>query len=146
MADPQQTTADPSAAATMASAQSMFSDGSALVISDELKAQYPELIDLIVRSESMNDEERQYWINIMPIMTPEQVKNLNDILANERKQLAAIDQKYEQEIKQVGQEEYLKQVSQERKARLEERSVAEQQTKATEDTATEDILKQIGDA
>ena len=53
----------------------------------------------------MNDEERQYWINILPIMTPDQVKNLFDILDNERKQLAAIDAKYQTEIQKVSQSE-----------------------------------------
>lgn len=42
----------------------------------------------------MNNEERQYWINILPIMTQEQIKNLEEILASEKKQLAAIDKKY----------------------------------------------------
>lgn len=143
MADPQ-TNPDPSAAASMASTQSTFSDPAAgLVITDELKAKHPQLIDLIIHSESMNDEERQYWVNILPIMTPDQVKNLNDILTNERTQLAAIDKKYEKEISQVGQEEYLKQVDQERKVRMQERSSAEQQAKATEETTAEDLLKQI---
>lgn len=42
----------------------------------------------------MNKEERQYWINILPAMTPEQRKNLEEILQSERAQLAAIDAKY----------------------------------------------------
>lgn len=52
------------------------------------------LVALILGSESMNPEERQYWINILPVMTPDQRKNLEDILMNEKRQLAAIDAKY----------------------------------------------------
>ena len=81
MADQPQTTGNPPKA-------------SGLVIPPEIQAQFGPLIDLIRGSESMNDEERQYWINILPIMTPDQRKNLEDILVSEKQQLAAIDAKY----------------------------------------------------
>ena len=67
------------------------SGATGLKIPDDVRSKFPELIDLIVASESMNDEERQYWINILPIMTPEQTEDLRGILDNERKQLEAID-------------------------------------------------------
>ncbi len=56
---------------------------------------FPELTALVLGSESMNDEERQYWLNILTIMTPEQRKSLEDILMNEKRQLASIDAKYQ---------------------------------------------------
>lgn len=67
---------------------------STLAVPEELRKKYGSLIDLIVSSESMNDEERQYWINILPVMTEAQIGNLQQILQNERDQLAAIDAKY----------------------------------------------------
>lgn len=91
----------------------------------------------------MNDEERQYWINILPIMTPEQIQNLKEILDNEEKQLAAIDEKYAKEIERIGQGELVKQTEEQRKSRRSARESAEQTHKREEDRATEDLLKKI---
>ena len=117
-----------------------------LQISEELRKKYPDLVELIQRSESMNDEERQYWVNILPVMTPEQVQNLRDILENERKQLAAIDAKYQTEVDKLGQAEVARQTGEERRAQRLERTGKETAHKHEEDKATEDILKQIEDA
>ena len=114
-----------------------------LVIPDDLKARYPELLELIVRSESMNNEERQYWVNILPIMTPDQVQNLRDILLNERRQLAAIDQKYAKEIEQIGQAQVIKKAAEERRHKRQERAAAEAADHEDELGTEEDLLKQI---
>ena len=45
-------------------------------IPETVKQQYPDLIPLILQTESMTDDERQYWFQILPIMTDEQVKKL----------------------------------------------------------------------
>lgn len=115
----------------------------AVKIPDDLKQKFPELIDLILKSESMNDEERQYWVNILPVMTPEQIQNLKDILTNERDQLAAIDKKYSKEIEKIGEDQLLKKVEEERRKRRDERSKGEEQLKKTEDAQTEEILGKI---
>lgn len=114
-----------------------------LTIPDDVKTKYPELIELVLGSESMNNEERQYWINILPIMTPDQVQNLKDILMNEKRQLAAIDQKYAKEIEQIGQAQLIKHTEEERRKKREERRQAEQMQSQTEESAEEDILQQI---
>lgn len=114
-----------------------------LTIPDETAQKWPDLIELIKKSESMNDEERQYWINILPIMTPEQQQSLRDILVNERDQLAAIDAKYAKEIQSVGEEQFIKQVGEERRARSEERAKAEQQDKSQESASADALLQQI---
>lgn len=54
----------------------------------------PELVDYIIKSESMKDSERQYWFNLWEVMNQEQREKLRDILARERKKLAEIDAKY----------------------------------------------------
>ena len=64
------------------------------VIPDRLKNNDPELVDYIMRSESMKDQERQYWFNLSEIMTPAQIEKLRDILKRERQKLAEIDAKY----------------------------------------------------
>ena len=53
-----------------------------------------QLVQLIMESESMNDDERQYWFNLFDVMSPEQVQKLRDILTRERDKLAEIENKY----------------------------------------------------
>lgn len=114
-----------------------------LVIPSETQQKFGEIITLIQASESMNDEERQYWINILPIMTPEQVANLRQILDNEKTQLAAIDKKYSKEISTLGQEELIRQADEERRNRRQKLKAAERQSEEAEDTQAEDLLKKI---
>src|SRR3989339_1897774 len=87
---------------------------SGLIIPDDIRQKFPELIELILGSESMNDEERQYWINILPVMTPDQIASLKDILETERRQLSAIDQKYAKEIKEIGNRKIIEKTGEER--------------------------------
>lgn len=68
-------------------------------ISDEIQLQYSELIKLILNTESMDDEERQYWFDIMPSMNEEQIDRLFNILETERKKLEELETKYQEEIK-----------------------------------------------
>lgn len=112
-------------------------------VSPELEKQFPEIITLIRGSESMNDEERKYWVSILPVMTPEQVQNLKDILVNEKSQLAAIDQKYNQEVDKIGSKESIAQIEEDRKKKMAARKSAEEQHKHDDEQKTEDILKQI---
>ena len=73
------------------------------VITDELKAKYPELVELILATESMDDDERQYWFDIMPSMTDAQIDRLYDILDTERKKLQELEVKYQKEIKSLNE-------------------------------------------
>ena len=114
-----------------------------LVIPDETREKFPELIELILSSESMNDEERQYWINILPIMTPEQIQNLSEILENEKKQLAAIDEKYSDEIERIGEEQLVRKLEEERRHRRKTRTETEKHAKDDAEKRAEDLLKKI---
>ncbi len=124
MTDPMQTTG------AQASAQS------GLVIPPDVLEKFGSLIELIQGSESMNTEERQYWINILPIMTPEQIKNLTEILTNEKTQLAAIDAKYTKETPLPGtlspeiMEQSLKEKKEKREQIEKEEHQKEEQTEA----------------
>lgn len=120
--------------------------GQGLVIPAEVQAAFGELIGLIKASESMNDEERQYWINILPIMTPEQIGNLRDILESEKSQLQAIDEKYAKEVERLGQQESVRQTDSERQRARQKRQSTEQAHRTTEDAAADDLLKKIESA
>ena len=78
-------------------------NGKTFYISDEIQAQYPELIKLILATESMDDEERQYWFDIMPSMNDNQVDRLFNILETERRKLEELEIKYQEEIKALNE-------------------------------------------
>ena len=73
------------------------------IIADETLAQYNELVDLILATESMDDDERQYWFDIMPSMTDEQIDRLYSILDTEKKKLEKLEEKYQDEIKNLNE-------------------------------------------
>ena len=103
-----------------------------LVIPDETKKKFPDLIKLILASESMNDEERQYWVNI-----------LRDILQTEKKRLAKIDKKYSKEIETVGKEKLVKKTDEERRKRREKRLNKEQAEQSKEMEKAEKLLEDL---
>lgn len=113
-----------------------------ITVPADTQAKFGELIALIKASESMNDEERQYWINLLPVMTPEQVANLNEILINERTQLAAIDEKYGKDAQSPAPQS-LQKMEEDRKKKKAQRTSAEESDKQKEAQSAEDVLKQI---
>jgi hypothetical protein len=65
-----------------------------LKLTEEVKTKFPAIVELILASESMDDDERNYWFGVLPIMTKSQISELKDILVTEKEKLAAIDAKY----------------------------------------------------
>ena len=66
-------------------------------------AKYRELIKLKIETESMDDDERQYWFDIMRSMTDEQIDRLYNILDTEKKKLQSLELKYQKEIKKLNE-------------------------------------------
>ena len=116
---------------------------SSLIIPPDVQEKFGALIELIKGSESMNMEERQYWINILTVMTPEQIKNLQDILTNEKEQLAAIDAKYSKEATASGSQTSIASIEEKIKTQKSKRLEKEQAEESQEGTKEEDLLKQI---
>src|SRR3990167_10671069 len=114
-----------------------------LTITPETQQKFGPLIDLIKGSESMNDEERQYWINILPIMTPEQLKNLEEILNNEKQQLAAIDAKYKKEAASISDANVVATMEQNIRSKKRQREGKENEEKQNEEMKEDEILQQI---
>ena len=114
-----------------------------LSIPKALLEQHPELIGLIRQSESMNNKERQYWINIIPVMTEPQINNLLQILRTERKELDAIDKKYADQVASIASKEKVRQtqLKVEKKRRVRVEDEAKHHQEATE--TAEDILDAI---
>jgi hypothetical protein len=65
-----------------------------LIIPEETQQKFPQLVIGIKESKSMDNKERNYWLQVLPVMTGEQVDELKDILSTEKKKLAEIEQKY----------------------------------------------------
>jgi hypothetical protein len=64
----------------------------------KLVKKMPELYRLALETDSMDDEERQYWFNILPSITDNQVDRLFTILKTERQKLDALEIKYAEDI------------------------------------------------
>ena len=116
-----------------------------LNIPPETDAKFHELIGMIQESSSMDNDERQYWIDVLPIMTDDQITNLRGILENEKKQLADAASAYSQ-----GMEKAVKNVANEfdEKAYLEKkraRQAVEAKQEAAEIESEENILKSLED-
>ena len=121
------------------------SGGSAvpIVVPADVRAKFGELVDMILASESMNDDERRYWIDILPVMKEDQISKLRDILVRERDQLAAIDAKYAQDMSNVADAQATQQMGEQRKQRIDERASTEAQAKQTEEEAAQSLLDQM---
>lgn len=115
-------------------------------IPETVRKQYPDLIPLILETESMNDEERQYWFQILPIMTEEQIQKLREILVNEKKQLAQLDKEYQQELKSINEKHVIEWKTFEAKEKRKKLQTAEQQTETSEKAEEEALLKKLGEA
>ena len=63
-------------------------------VPEKFFAEQQDLIAMLLRSESMNDEERQYWFNLAEVMNAEQISKLRGILNRECDKLAEIEKKY----------------------------------------------------
>ena len=72
-------------------------------IPQSVKDKFPDLVALLIKTESMNTEEREYWFQVMPVMSDDQIVKLRDILVNERNQLKKIDEEYNQEMSKLGE-------------------------------------------
>jgi len=103
------------------------------IISDEMLAQYKELVDLILWTESMDDDERQYWFDILPSMTNEQIDRLFTILDTEKKKLEKLEEKYQEEIKNLNEKHLIE--WQEFQMKDSKKKIKEQESKDWDDDA-----------
>jgi hypothetical protein len=65
-----------------------------LTIPDEVATKFADFVELIKGSQSMDTEERQYWVDVLPIMSEDQLNNLRGILNNEKKQIEETNKAY----------------------------------------------------
>lgn len=61
----------------------------------------PQLVELMLNTESMDNFEKQYWFDILPSMKKNQVDRLFDILETERIKLQELETRYQDYVKQL---------------------------------------------
>lgn len=107
-----------------------------------VREKFPDLVKLIYETESMNEEEREYWMQILPIMSEEQIVKFRDILVNERNQLQKLDTEYEQEMARIanGKKEIDENAI---KQKMQEIRASEQSSKNKEQEEGEQLLKNL---
>ena len=108
----------------------------------DLKDQYPDIIEGILKSVSMDDKERRYWISVLPTMTKDQVDELRDILEEEQEKLAKINEKPKE--KNLSKED-IQSADEERLARRTQRREEEQKSQAKVEQEAEDFLNELND-
>jgi Na+/phosphate symporter len=115
-------------------------NGKTFQISDESQAQYGELVKLILETESMDNDEKQYWFDIMPSMTDSQIDRLFNILDTERKKLEELEVKYQEEIKQLNEKHLIE--WQDFQMKDSKKKIAAEEAKESDEDA-EDVLAML---
>ena len=110
------------------------------IIDEQSQTKYPELIKMILATESMDDDERQYWFDIMPSMTDKQIDRLFGILDTERKKLEELETKYQDEIKQLNEKHLIE--WQDFQMKDSKKKIAQEEAK-DEDEDADDVLKML---
>ncbi|MFH0838032.1 MAG: hypothetical protein V1880_02090 [Patescibacteria group bacterium] len=120
-------------------------DKTTLNVPPDIMERFGELVELIKASRSMDDSERQYWVDVLPIMSEDQIENLRGILDNEKKQLAeaaaAYSEGMKKTVKNIAHEFDEEAYREKKRARLEAERIVEEQESANEAATLEEIEK-----
>ena len=108
-----------------------------------VQQKFPDLVDLIKATESMNDDERDYWFQILPIMTEDQISKFREILLNEKMQLQKLDREYEQELSKLNEKHMIEWKEFETKEKRKTLIEAEKQSTVNDKAQEEDLLSQL---
>ena len=118
-------------------------DWTDFIINEDINLKYSELVKLILETESMENDEKQYWFDIMPSMTDDQIDRLFNILDTERKKLEALEAKYKTEIKELNEKHLIE--WQEFQLKDSKQKIAEAQAKDKDEEDAEDVLRMLNE-
>ena len=123
-------------------------NGAQVSIPAAVQEKYPDIAEMIMKSVSMDNEERNYWFSVLPVMTDDQVKELRDILESEQKKLAQIEANEPPNpagsiAPPAMSEEDIKKAEEERRQRREERVAAEQKQQEESEEDAEALLAEL---
>lgn len=106
---------------------------------------FPDLIDLINVTESMNQEEREYWLQILPVMTEDQIAKFREILLTEKKQLSELDTEYEEELTRLNEKHMIEWQEFESKEKRKALQSAESKSEEEEAAMEEELLSKLAE-
>lgn len=110
-----------------------------------VQEKYPDLVELVKTTESMDDEEREYWFQILPVMTDEQVEKFKSILVTEKQQLSDLDHEYEDELNRLNEKHLLEWKEFENKEKSKAIKEAEAADQAQQKQMEEELLAKLSD-
>ena len=110
-----------------------------------VKEKIPDLMQLIKETESMNEEERDYWHQILPIMTEDQISKFRDILLNEKQQLEKLDAEYEDELNKLNEKHMIEWKEFETKEKRKAIAGAEADSEREEKLKEEELLARLAE-
>lgn len=110
-----------------------------------VRDKFPDLVKLIYETESMNTEEREYWMQILPIMSEEQIVKFREILVNEKEQLAKLDNEYENEVARINRSQPAEIDEVKMREEMEKIKKAETAHEDQEKSQEEELLKKLKD-
>ena len=134
--------AQPAASNPVAGAAASAS-GKQYIVPQVVTDKYPDLVELIKKTESMSDDERNYWFQILPIMTEEQVTRLKTILQEESSQLSKLDDQYQDELSKLNQKHLEEWNTFQHKQERVALQKAEEAEKSSEAQTQEQLLQQL---
>lgn len=70
-------------------------------IPDITNKSFSLLVDLLVCSESLDEDEKKYWLNNLPELNTNQIDKLLRILLKEREKMDELPLKYRNQIKEI---------------------------------------------
>jgi len=108
-----------------------------------IREKFPDLIKLIYETESMDAEEREYWLQIMPIMSEDQIVKFREILVTERDQLTALDQQYANDMTAINKKQNSELDEEEMKRKLKLIKDQELSSEAEERITEANLLKEL---
>lgn len=115
------------------------------IIPKIVREKFTDLVKLIYETESMNQEEREYWMQILPIMTEDQIVKFREILVNERDQLNKLDKDYESEMAKINANKAPEIDEVKLKQKMQEIKQAEKSSEEVEKSEEELLLKKLSE-
>lgn len=107
----------------------------------EVVEQYPDIIQMVFQTPSLIFDEKKYWLQLLPLMTPDHVERLRSILTTERQKLAEINARYDSgvnKLQQLARPNY-----QEMQKKRQEMHASEAAAAVGENSSEEELMRQL---
>ena len=73
-------------------------------VSDKILGKYTKELPLLVNTETLDSQEKQYWLDLLPHMSDDHINRLFIILSHEKQKLAEVEKKYQEEVRLANEE------------------------------------------